>query len=72
MRPDDGWLIFGLGVTLGFVAGWLAHGVFLALVDIVRYSLTILRKLYGWHRARDAKRLADLEYKMAHLYADLR
>ena len=72
MRPDDTWLIFALGVTLGFVAGWIGHSLYLAATDAARYLITALRKLYGWHRARDAKRLAALEYKMDHLYADLR
>ena len=71
MRPDDGWLIFALGVTLGFVAGWIGHGVTRDLYHATRYVITALRKLYGWHRARDSRRLAALEARMADLYPDL-
>lgn len=71
MRPDDGWLIFGLGVTLGWVAGWLGHACYLAVTDAARLAVRLLRKLSGWHRARDARRLDLLEAKIADLYPDL-
>ncbi len=71
MQPDDGWLIFALGVTLGFVAGWIGHGLYLAATDAARFVVTACRKLYGWHRARDAKRLTRLESQMADLHPDL-
>ncbi|MDP1890520.1 MAG: hypothetical protein Q8K55_06460 [Gemmatimonadaceae bacterium] len=59
--PDDGWLIFALGVVTGCVFGWLAHALYVALWDATRYALSVARRLYGWHRARDSRRLAALE-----------
>ena len=72
MRPDDGWLIFALGVTLGFVAGWIGHVLYVALADAARYLVTAGRKLYGWHRARDAERLNRLEARLLEIYPDIR
>ena len=53
-----------LVACLAFLAGWLAHGVYLNLREIMRGAVQALRKLYGWHRSRDAKRIADLEGRM--------
>jgi hypothetical protein len=70
--PNDGWLIFALGVTVGFIAGWIGHAVYLALWDCFTYALSLARRLYGWHKARDARRIAVLESKVSQLFPDLR
>lgn len=70
--PSDGWLIFALGVVTGSIFGWIGHALYVALWDVTRYALTLARRLYGWHRARDERRIADLESKMVQLFPDYR
>lgn len=67
----DGWLIFALGVIVGGIAGWIGHAVYVELWAVAKYLLQLLRKVHGWRRARDARRLADLEAKMAELFPTL-
>lgn len=56
------WLAFA--AFIGWVAGWISHAVYLELVALARWVVAVLRRLYGWHRARDARRLAELERKL--------
>lgn len=67
----DGWLIFALGVIVGGIAGWIGHAVYVELWAVAKYGLAVLRRLHGWHRARDGRRIADLEAKMAELFPTL-
>lgn len=69
--PRDGWLIFALGVVTGSLFGWIGHALYVALWDATRYALTLARRLSGWSRARNERRLAALESKMADIFPDL-
>lgn len=64
------WL--ALAAFVGFVAGWLSHGVFREVWAVARWLVSALRRLYRWHRVRDGRRLADLERKVSQLWVDLR
>ncbi len=57
----DAPLVFALGLLVGLVGGWQLHGACRELMTTARWTVRVLRRLYAWHRARDARRLAALE-----------
>ena len=65
-------LWMGLAVLVGFVAGWLAHGVYVELWRVGRWAVSTAGRLYGWHRARRDRRLAEVERRLSQMWVDLR
>lgn len=63
------WL--ALAAFVGWVAGWISHAVYLEVWRAASWTVGVLRRLYGWHRARDARRLAALERRVSQLWVDL-